>query len=771
VTTVDTRVGLRNGEPFRVSVSLLSDWSCGTGTGRHGSVDRRVERDADGLPMLRGKTLAGMLRDGAEIVATGLDNGDPSRWHRWVEVVFGGQPGVVWRDVPLGDRAERGPAPAALQARPLRLAEAVRSGIAKLGERDRGVVSDALVLLRPGVSIDPATGIARDDMFRVEEWASAGLTVEADWRLELPGLGPGAPVPWEAELLLLAAARMVDAVGGKRRRGAGRCEVSIAVPGGPGRLDALLDRVDEAGEPPRHRPAAERGAVRVGAAQPAQPLVHRCDLRITALTPLLAAKRTVGNLVSTEWFVPGTSLMPLVANAIGARATELITGGRLVVTDATLEIEGQRSLPMPRALQIDKDADGSELVNVLRVPQTGRRLKPKSGFCAIARDSMMDGIVVDTPQPVAYAHAVIDDERQRPTEESGGLFVYEAMAAGTVLRAEVWLPTDHDGLDESPLSGERRLGYSKKDDYGQVIIDVLAPQPRPHPRPSPQGAPGPQGELVVWLVSDVLLRGDAGQATADVGRFASVLSGALGVGLTLPPATDETASALVATRRMESWQMRWSLPRPSLTGLAAGTVVRFHVDATPDDEACRRVEANGIGERTAEGYGRILLQPALLDLPSIPIRSITPMVHQPTASPAAPADLVTELLVRGWRRELRRVASARARDPHVRRELLPDKATSAQLGILRLLADRFAMSGDPTAMLSWIRSAQTRRATAWPPAQLNLLKRLAEQREDLWRLLDCQPPSDIRPRLYPHALASLLAEVARSKTLAREVPT
>lgn len=49
--------------PSFLAVELLSDTTFGRGQGTAGEVDVEVEHDGDGLPLVRGKTLHGLLRD------------------------------------------------------------------------------------------------------------------------------------------------------------------------------------------------------------------------------------------------------------------------------------------------------------------------------------------------------------------------------------------------------------------------------------------------------------------------------------------------------------------------------------------------------------------------------------------------------------------------------------------------------------------------------------------------------------------------------------
>lgn len=761
---------LRNDEPFPVSVEFLSDWSCGTGTVHYGVVDREVQRDHEGYPLLRGKAMAAMLRDAAETVAAGLDEDGSDCWQWWIKVIFGSQRPLEHTGYHPADRAV--PVAAALRPRPLRIPEKMRAAIAAYDPDTARLAREALVLVRPGVAIDDETGAAEDQMLRMEERASAGLTLTAQWRLRFDDLPAGAPVPWEAELLLLAAAWMVDHVGGRRRRGAGRCQVTIGTPPADSdRLSTLLDQVAQARPPDKaltaRRPVSPAAlpASRLGGRR-RQPLRHRYDLRLTALTPLLIARAVTGNTVLTERYVPGASLLPWIAHALGPDATALITGGQVVVTHATIEIDGRRALPMPRALHAPKDHPNADtLVNVMRAPADPRwRGKPAGGFSVPVSDGLLRG----EPRLVAHTHAVVDDATQRPNERTGGLYTYQAIEAGTVLRAEVWLP-DGVPLDRSTLTGECTVGRSHKDDYGQVRIEVHDP--------TPQRVTGPAGagELVVWLLSDLLLRGSAGEPAADLACLASTLGEALGVRLTVPHTLSAGPAAVLGASRTESWQTRWGLPRPSLTGLAGGSVVRFEMAGVPDPAAYEQVVAAGLGERTAEGFGRIALQPPLLTAAEVPVRSPAPAAPASLAAPQSPADPHSEAAartyaVRGWRRELHRQAVARACDDALRKRLIPAGASAAQLGTLRTIAEQLHTTLDPAPVRTWLKqtSAIRHRREAWlekNPDRLQTLECLFQgPNDELWELLAIRPPAALTEQLYWPALAWLLAEAARTQS-------
>ena len=67
------------------------------------------------------------------------------------------------------------------------------------------------------------------------------------------------------------------------------------------------------------------------------------------------------------------------------------------------------------------------------------------------------------------------------------------------------------------------------------------------------------------------------------------------------------------SRRTESWQVHWGLPRPSMVGFQGGSCVVYEVtQGTINPDKITELEAKGIGDRCAEGYGQICFNDPLL---------------------------------------------------------------------------------------------------------------------------------------------------------------
>ena len=605
------------------TIKTQSDWHVGSGTGQPGHIDALVARDSDGLPFIPAKTLQGVWRDACERVAFALDGGPRGTWNQLVEFLFGSQPSLH------RGPTDHPPQPAALSVRPARLPAPLRA----LLIRHRAAAA-ALTFVKPGVKISDRTGQAVEDYLRFEELARVGAELEAEVELDVPP-----DVEHVALALLVAGAHLVDRLGGKRRRGHGRCQIELRGDGVPNMgqaVETLRKARREAVSIPLPTPEPKSAGEAAPVAAPAQRW-FAIPLRIKPLAPLAISYRTVGNVVETLDYVPGYCLLPHVTAAVEAMGVSIrpfIVDGLVRVLNATIEESGVRALPAPEALEVYKDSPGFAcprkwVVNrFLTGPDNavdggqseerdaGRQTKPARGVF-LAWDG--DGFLGAARVPLTVrTHGSVDDVCQRPTREAGGgVYSYEAIAAAedgqpvylrsvlVVNEAIHSLLSQRDPQWWRRLNGTARVGRSKKDDYGMVEIEVGEPCVLPEPPAAPDD------ELFVWLVSDTLLRDDGLRYAPLVERLRHELETSLDVGLSLRDAR----SAFARTRRHETWHSGWQLPRPSLIALRAGSCFVFRADGPIDPARLAQLQAAGLGDRTAEGFGEVLFNHPILTRP------------------------------------------------------------------------------------------------------------------------------------------------------------
>ncbi|SNQ52099.1 conserved hypothetical protein [Frankia canadensis] len=810
-------------------LEMLSDWHAGSGNGRPRDVDRLIARDADDLPYVPAKTVTGLWRDGCEIVARALDETEDGSWSVFTDRLFGSQAAVgisrrsrAATSAPQGAGLPAAPLPAALSIRAARLSAGLRAALRAADP----AVRQAVTFVKPGVAIDPRTGRAVDRMLRFEEQARGGVDLTGILTLDPEGTFDEDARRY-ATALLLAGACLVEQIGAKRRRGNGRCRLSV-----DGLTTADWWTWLETAPPPS--PASPRA----GAASPRARAFARigateatwevAQVRLTLVDPMLAAGRLVGNQLFGADHIPGTALIPHVLRSLSTAARRAghdgdaprraLLAGDLVVTDATVELAGQRALPAPRTVLRQKAATGPAfpVVNRTREPvdrSLGQLARLRDLYAAPVLDDDGRLLVLGRPEQEIHTHNSVDDTTQRPTRETGGgLYINRALRAGTVLRAEVRVRAGllAAGWAEG-LAGGWTAGQSKKDGYGRIEVGLVTSGPAPAPTVIPAGR-----RLAVWLLSDLVLLDERLRPSPRPDLLRAALAAALGLAEqeaaqgrellvpvdveklpTVPGAVHEGGDdgllrSMLATGRVESWHARWGLPRPTLAAFAAGSVAGFDLDATVSLDVARLADLAqaGLGERRAEGFGQIAVailpdHPGEESLPG-PGRLLTEL-GQATArkespagqGPAARAQLtardertLTLLRAEARRAEIIRRAVALAANPKEHRTALGADIAQVSPSQLALLHDILPLLTQPdsTTDLGGLiaRVVDPKRRRGWPGSVGKAVRDLLVDDPDrVWTLLGWPAGLDDDPALRRELRAEAITTLVHTLLTAR----
>ena len=754
---------------FEVSILMESDWHIGSGGGIPGNIDSLVQTDADLIPgSISAKTLTGVWRDACEAVALGLDNGEEGVWSQYVVYLFGDQPALN-----EDSAITNAPISAALNVRPAKLDRDIRTAILNRDELVKRALINAMTMSKPGISIDPETGCAIEKFLRQEEMVRGGTYLTSECQLNLEKLEEEQKrVAWA---LLIAGAKYLDRLGGKRRRGAGKCKLNIAdvedreIEEWLNWIKKNLSRI----KPPtnNHNSNSDRLSAELpDTSSNTEQTWSEIPLTITTKLPVIIKARTVGNIVETLDYIPGSKLLPIVAKKLGRlgiNIVEAISNHQLIVTNATVKVNNGGGRPVPLALFYEKMSGGFDKGQVynqlIETPSKDKQLKGyRQGYVGqLEQDNstfkLPDYATVNT---VIQTHNTIDDASQRPTEAIGGVYSYQAIEAGTILQAQVRLTQNiinalpQDKQWWAKLQGRENIGTSKKDDYGLVEIESEQPTKIKAEKGIVTTA-SEEHQLIVWLLSDVLIRDRQLRPSISLKDFQDTLERSLNknlpedkqVKLTLKLKGDTPAesfpSAYIRQRRTESWQRRWCLPRPSLTGLMAGSCIEFSITTNLDiAELNRRLEhlaVVGIGERTIEGYGQISFNDPLLkkEISTIAAKSKsanntgdvnTTEISLNSNSFAYARAIETQ----AWRNAINNAAKALASESDRREKLLGieivggDRVEScpsmSQLGNLRSQIARLREPEDIKLIEGWIDSTEEKRAKKWEKTNDGLKK-------------------------------------------------
>jgi len=287
-----------------------------------------------------------------------------------------------------------------------------------------------------------------------------------------------------------------------------------------------------------------------------------------------------------------------------------------------LAADGGRSLPMPRSLARDKDADDG-LLHDLSAESRPQITAASAALAYGVFDRRGDVIPVTVARRMKI-HNLRDRERGRGVEGSGALFRYEAIAPGQRFGAAVLCDDEQDATTvKSLLDGATlRLGGSRNAGYGEASVVEVGLHDSWHEAGGPPGGRALGATLRLTFISDLFARGAGGEPALEPPL--DQLSRLLGVQVTQVNA--ERSFRAIITHG--GFNRTWGLPLPQRPAIAAGSVFILACDRAPTPDAVAELEWRGLGERRSEGFGRLVI--------AGPPRGATCRVVSPVAPTAVP---------------------------------------------------------------------------------------------------------------------------------------
>ncbi len=509
--------------------------------------------------------------------------------------------------------------------------------------------------------------------------------------------------------------------------------------------------------------------------------------RVTLREPLLAT-RIAGdpNSAVSYPYVPGSMVRGAIVAAYkrhqGSAAIDVGRDDvRRLFFDARtrylnaypVDAKGTRLLPTPRSLFTVKGETDPLYDFALEVVEEVN--DQPAQFAAVAGESRPfcaingDEIVFNAPQRRINVHTSRDRALGRATRKSGAVFQYDALEEGQTFAGWVLVDNDEDSaLLVTLLQGIQRLGGSSNSGYGRVAVETGNPIERSSWREIP-GLPGdiqPDQPFIVTLLSDTVIRHpETGQHTWDI---CPVLQAALGVDIEyVQPADEEEQRGVWRLEEVGGFNRAWGLPLPQAQAIAAGSVFVLRSRSAVSAATIIELEWRGIGERRAEGFGRIAFnwqQAAQLRQiePSQPPRQ---MISEPL--PDGPARQVAEQMAL---RMLRRKLDAKLRQRVADLRVEGQTVSNAQLSRLRIILRETLASGDIARLQRYVKeNIENRRPVR---DQFNQT-RIGHQRLSQWLEDQLANPESIWAEIGAVNLskqigANVVASTQGNDTLARE---
>lgn len=765
-----------------LEIHFISDWHIGEGSGQPGHIDKLVRLyPQDGLPYVPAKTITGIWRSVCEQIAVALDDGNKNgAWQNWVTVLFGNQ---------LNERQENKPdtypTTAYLTIRSAHFPPALRKELLACSP-----LKEALTFIKPSTRIDRQTGQVIEKHLHFDEVVRTGAVLETQIAIQENLTVAQQQV---AYALLWAGAKTVERLGGKRRRGLGHCRFKFDAISQEEALN-ILKQEPVPPCPERFSLAKARQFTWHDQAAPTDAWVQ-VPLYLTLKSPVLVPKNVLANVVTSRDYIPGTYLLGAITQLLQQR-TQLdffndVAKGDIQISHAYLEVLEKRSLPVPMAVFHEKESNGLNNKNgrggtvwnrLVECSDNASQLKQhRQGYISTFDEHAKDRTLLNlfsTPLQLT-THSTIEDKFQRPTEEVGGVFSYEAIKVGTRLQSMLKLrqsiANQLAAIDDNwweILNADIHLGYSKKDDYGWVHLDAQACQPIPKYLIQPHDK-----RLTVWLCADLLLRDAHLRPSTNVADLQTELENQLAVKLTRPKNNDDTLSTLIRTTRTDGWHQDWRLPRPSYIGLAAGSCIAFECEqGRLDENKLQTLMQHGLGERRAEGFGEVRFNPPLLmqelsKLPCLKLEdfSLAKQLDESELSiPENTENFVKILEIAAWRKDIRQTAMALSVETETRHKTFSwtlEKPPNSQLGALRTVLTRMQTQTDKQQVQNWLNHLRKtdNRKDKWLDSALNTIESFLENQNLIWKQLsEVGQQNDLKlifPTLRAEAKANLEQEL------------
>ena len=642
-----------------VTIVFTSDWGVSTGVGHAGRTHSTIERCGDD-PVVRGTVITGVLREQAMLAAKALDGQKDGKWTSFALWLFGQDPDGKQGSTPhprhvlFSDATPASPIP----------------------------VHDTVSL-----SIDPTTGTARPQFLRFTERAAAGILTGTFTLIDDAGSELSHPATIEAAHFLLGVAGlMVRGIGSGRSGGDGECTVLVSgdkVEARDGKstsafvayasdqakvLRTSLKNLAQSLEPevvsalpaPQRSTQHQVGTVDGSAAQHSGG--HHLILDLTLNSPIVSYEVPFSNEIRSLDFLRGTVLLPWLHRLVSSKKqegneaviTNAVTGGHLSVSDALPVISDAQGLPAPLTLKTDKPSDSPITLYGDSTEETGKI--PVRGGYVFFGPKGGDGKEPGTRtqgwygKPPLRGRQTTAINHETGAASKGQLVLVEALPEKMRMRAHVWVSDElWEAASVSSLLGktrEARLGSRKlTGTFGSATCTLREEtaaerEARIHfgnagstqltstASTSADGTATGEGTTTsssvvsLWFTSDVIAR-SAGLGAG--GTIEDLIRAFKRAGITV----EAVDTPSIRHRRVDSWSPADNGPRASRLAIQAGSVIQVRVSeedrakSKKDRDKLLELAPFGVGELTAQGYGRFVVDHPLLSRERLTVTKAT----------------------------------------------------------------------------------------------------------------------------------------------------
>ena len=650
-----------------VTIVFTSDWGVSTGVGQAGRTHSTIERCGDD-PVVRGTVITGVLREQAMLAAKALDGPEEGKWTSFALWLFGQDPNsepgstphprhVLFSDatpassIPFHDTVSLSIDPDTGTARDqfLRFTERAAAGV---------LTGTFTLINEAGVEISGQEMLKAEDKISVQRTIEAALFLLGVAGLMVRGIGSGRS-GGDGECTVLVTKNKIKACDGQSTS-----EIVAFASSHAQTLRTSLknltqcftaDVVNALPAPQQSNTQHQVGTVDGSAATHSGG--HHLILDLTLSSPIVSYEVPFSNEIRSLDFLRGTVLLPWLHQLVSSKKrgeneneaviTNAVTGGHLFVSDALPVISDAEGHPVPLTLKTDKTLPSDSLITLYGDSHENKGKIPVRGGYVFFAPKGGDGEEPGTKtqgwygKPPLRGRQTTAINHETGAASKGQLVLVEALPEKMCMRAHVWVSDElWEAASVSSLLGktrEARLGSRKlTGTFGSVscaLREETDDERESRSRFSNAGIAQPTGDasksangtapgegtpassddqtVSLWFTSDVIARSDmlGPGGTADDLIRAFEREGII---------VEAIGTPSIRHRRVDSWSPADNGPRASRLAIQAGSVIQVHV-SEEDRAKLLGLAPFGVGELTAQGYGRFVVAHPLLNIRSIEV--------------------------------------------------------------------------------------------------------------------------------------------------------
>ncbi len=277
-----------------------------------------------------------------------------------------------------------------------------------------------------------------------------------------------------------------------------------------------------------------------------------------------------------------------------------------------LSTNRRRMLPTPFSWQVEKEnaENGLETARIRNLTVIGLELRQNiqwigvKPFCSAWKGD--DGIwktELNQPEREVNVHTFRTDRQRFTKDSTNTVFRYEAIQAGQKFAGAIisqnmeYLESIMGDLIGSSAMCSLNIGKSRNAGYGRVYVeDVKINQDWTE---TPEHPEETQDFICISFLSDTIIR------DSKTGGYQTNLDEIVG---DLAISNKSIIKPIVCS----GFNQKWALPYPQAWGIQAGSVLVYPFKK-PILQKLNVLVETGVGDRTAEGFGRIAVQWNLMD--------------------------------------------------------------------------------------------------------------------------------------------------------------